>query len=449
MKVLLVHHSMLPDSFIPMGLSVLSAVLKKTGHRVDVFDTFYYHHKDKLEALSPLFKRVKKYKPREDLFRTYKRRLKNFRPDVVGFTATENEMPMIKNLIRLTDAYIVLGGAYPTSVPEETIKIPRVNAVCVGEGEEALTELLECLENCREPGKIRNMWIKKKDEIQKNPLRPLIDINKLPFMDYSIIRKEMFVKPFMGKNYRQAHIEMTRGCPYRCSYCINSYLYKLYKGLGPRLRVKRAERMIDELVYLRDNYNLEFIRFGDEYFLGQPLDNLGRFARLYNKKVKLPFIIATRPETITEERMHILESMPCKQVSLGIEHGNENFRKRVLHRYCSNERILDAFSLLRKHKIRSGAYLMMGFPFETEELVKEGFDFIIKVMPDIAAVYFFRPYEKTPLMDMCREHNLLKGISANYFDGSMVRGISLERLRKLRRDFYERFGSLTQSQNPA
>lgn len=446
MKVLLIHHSILPDGFVPMGLSVLSAVLKKESHMVEVFDTFFYYHKDKLRVLSPLFKSVKDYSPISDVFEEFKKKIIEFKPDLVGFTATDNEMPMIKKLIRITDeysdAYIILGGAYPTTVPEKAIKIKAVDAVCIGEGEEAVKELLEKLRKKEDIKDIKNLWIKHGKNIQKNTLRNLIDINELPFMDYSIMGKDILVKPFLGKEYISAQVEMTRGCPYQCAYCINSYLHKLYNGLGQFFRRKKPERMIDEMIYLKDNYNLEFIRFGDENFLGQTTEELKVFAELYNQKINLPFIIATRPETITREKMDVLKTIPCKQVSLGIEHGDEEFRKKVLNRHCTNESIMNAFNILKEYNIRSGAYLMIGFPTETEELIRKSFDFVLKVKPDIVAVYFFRPYDKTPLMEMCKGLDLLKKGNANYFTGSVVKGIPFRKLKKFRDDFYKEFKAI-------
>ena len=438
MKVLLVHHSIVPDGFVPMGLSILSAVLKKQGHIVEMFDTFHYYHNEKIKSLSPLFKKVKKYNPKKDVFKAFENKLKTFKPGLVGFTATTNEMPMVKRLMKLTDSYIILGGAYPTTVPEKAIKIKEVNAICIGEGEEAISELIIFLENYIQPTHIKNLWIKDGKDIEKNPLRPLIDINNLPYMDYDIVKKEMLIKPFEGKDYISGQIEMTRNCPYNCSYCIESYLHKLYKGLGTIYRRKNPKRMIEEMVFLKNKHNLEFIRFGDENFLGQPLDSLKEFAELY-KHVNLPFVAATRPETISKEKLEIIKTMPIKQISLGIEHGNEAFRKKVLNRSCLNESIIKAFQLLKEYNIKSGAYLMIGFPTETEALIREGFDLVLKTNPDIVAVYFFRPYEKTPLMDLCKKHNLLRKGNANYLKDSIVKGIPLKRLKKLRDDFYEEF----------
>lgn len=82
---------------------------------------------------------------------------------------------------------------------------------------------------------------------------------------------------------------------------------------------------------------------------------------------------------------------------------------------------------------------MIGFPTETEKLIRDTFDLALKVKPDIVAVYFFRPYEKTPLYDMCKKLDLLKNINANYFSDSMVKGIPFKRLKQLRDRFYEEF----------
>jgi len=441
MKALLVHHSILADGYVPMGISVLSAFLKQKGYEVDVFDTFYYKHNERITSLSPLFKSVHDFSPKKDVYEAYKERLERFKPNLVGFSATENEMPMIKRLAGMTcGPYRVLGGAYATTVPEEAIQINGLDAICIGEGEEALSELVRALEQGESPRKIKNLWVKENGKITKNPLRPLMDMNELPFMDYSFCGKELLSKPFMGEEYITGQVEMTRGCQFACAYCINSYLHELYKDSPTFLRRKEPERMVAELEFLKEKHGLEFLRFGDENFLGQPRKNLEEFAKLYIERIQLPFIMATRPETITERTIEILKTMPCKQASLGIEHGNEKFRREVLRRTCSDKSIAKGFALLREAGIRSGAYMMIGFPTETEELIGDTFNLALRVNPDIAAVYFFKPYPKTPLMKLCLEKKLLmEGGKANYLEDSIVKGIPIERLKSLKEEFYERF----------
>jgi len=110
MKILLVHHSILADGYVPMGISVLSAVLKKQGHEVNVFDTFYYKHNDRITSLSHLFKSVHADFQKKDVYESYKEKLEKFEPNLVGFSATENEMPMIKKLANRTPVLTKFGG---------------------------------------------------------------------------------------------------------------------------------------------------------------------------------------------------------------------------------------------------------------------------------------------------------------------------------------------------
>jgi len=323
-------------------------------------------------------------------------------------------------------------------MPEEALKIQNLEAICIGDGEGALIKLVKSLENKKSPKNIKNLWLKKDGRVYKNPVRNLIDINKLPFMYYDFCGQELLSKRFMGKEYITGQIEMARGCRFACGYCINSYLHQLYKNSPSFIRIKEAGRMINEIEFLKERYNLEFLRFGDENFLWQPIKNLKEFARLYRERINLPFIIATRPETISKKTIEILKELPCKQVSLGIEHGNERFRKEVLKRTCTDASIIKGFSLLRKAGIRSGAYTMIGFP--TETFIQDTFKLTLKANPDIAAVYFFRPYPKTSLMNMCIEKDLLiEGEKPNYLEGSMVKGIPFKRLKQLRDNFYKEF----------
>ena len=61
--------------------------------------------------------------------------------------------------------------------------------------------------------------------------------------------------------------------------------------------------------------------------------------------------------------------MNCFKVALGIECGNEHYRKHVLRKSFSNKQALDACNILGKYGIRVGLNNIVGFPFETKELI--------------------------------------------------------------------------------
>ncbi|MDP2929226.1 MAG: radical SAM protein, partial [Candidatus Omnitrophota bacterium] len=122
----------------------------------------------------------------------------------------------------------------------------------------------------------------------------------------------------------------------------------------------------------------------------------------------LPTIIETRPETITTETIKILKEIGCISVSIGVEAGNESQRKSLLNRTVSNDSIRSAFALLRKAKIRTASYNIIGFPFDTREKVFETIELNKECMPDFINVFLFCPFPGTKLREYCLKNDLLE-----------------------------------------
>ena len=139
---------------------------------------------------------------------------------------------------------IVVGGIHPTVKPEESLN--HADYVCIGEGEEALVELADRIDKKKRTDNIKNIYLKKNGEIIKNSLRPIIkDLNKLPLPGFrlnkiwmyhdkkivSLEERKDIIKTFYKNHY---YIMSSRGCPYRCGYCLNDCLIKVHKDFLTR-----------------------------------------------------------------------------------------------------------------------------------------------------------------------------------------------------------------------
>jgi len=156
--------------------------------------------------------------------------IRNFNPDIVGFSCTTGihqfALKIARAIKSCTKAITVFGGPHPTFFPE-IIKEDVVDVVCMGEGEGALSDLADAVNRKIEIRKIFNCWIKQGSQIIKNDVRPLIeDLDSLPFPDRSIYYHKY---PFMNRS--QKVFIAGRGCPYKCTYCFNQSMQRLYKGL--------------------------------------------------------------------------------------------------------------------------------------------------------------------------------------------------------------------------
>lgn len=96
------------------------------------------------------------------------------------------------------------------------------------------------------------------------------------------------------------------------------------------------DKVIEQINYQIKKYSPEFIYFSSENFLSINDDEFNQFISQY-EKIKIPFWIQTRIETLTRERIAALKRVGLFWLTIGLEHGNEEFRRKVLKRHYSNE----------------------------------------------------------------------------------------------------------------
>ena len=451
-KVLFIYPNTEMATLIPINLSLLAPCLKKAGFEVDLFDTTYYkweeinfeQKKVDLLQLKPFsYEEKGVYYKDTDMYEDLAKKVSEYKPDLIGITLVEDTFELgisLLDAIKDYDVPVIAGGVFVTFSANDVINNENVDIVCIGEGEDALVELCEKMHRKEDFTSIENLWIKNNGQILKNPMRKLTDINRLPFIDYDIFEKKRLYRPMQGRIYTMIHVEIDRGCPYDCTYCEAPHLRRLFQkeGCGVYYRRKKVDRVITEIKYLVKKYNPDYINFNAESFLAKPVSELKEFAEKY-KEIGLPFWCQSRPETVTEEKIGLLKDMNCKNMQFGIEHGNEEFRAKILNRQYSNKQMLEAFSIVEKFGIAYTVNNIIGFPDETRGLVFDTIKVNRQINPATMNVYFFTPYKGTRLYQYCIEkgyldknkkvHQLLDGVKLK------MDSISYMELKGLQRTF--------------
>jgi anaerobic magnesium-protoporphyrin IX monomethyl ester cyclase len=451
-KVLFIYPNTEMATLVPLNLSLLSSCLKEANIDVTLFDTTYYKWEDinfeqqkvELLQLRPFsYDEKGVYYKETDIYDDLVKKIEGCRPNLIAITLVEDTYDFGMSLLAIISHYeipVIAGGVYVTFSPEEVIAHDNVDLVCVGEGEEALVELCQKMSKGEDYSSIQNIWVKRDGQIIKNSLRKLTDIDKLPFIDYDIFDKKRLYRPMQGKIYTMIHVEIDRGCPYDCTYCGAPHLRKLFReqGCGIYYRRKNIDRLMDEMKFLAGKYYPDYINFNSESFLAKPVEELKDFAEKY-KEIGLPFWCQTRPETVTEEKIKLLKDMGCQNMQFGIEHGNEEFRKKVLNRHYSNEQMLEAFRIVEKYSIAYTVNNIIGFPDETRELIFDTVKINREINPVTMNVYLFTPYKGTRLYQYCvgkgymgkgdKVHQLLDSVPLN------MASITYQELKGLQRTF--------------
>lgn len=418
MRVLLVYPNITDYPIdISYGLAALSAVLKKSGHTVALFDSTFGSGKKVLAST-----------------------LETFRPEITGIPVASNDFDYAVELSAFIkeklDIPIVAGGFHVTMAPEDIMAESCFDIAVIGEGEQTFLEVVETIE--KNPAgyslhHIPGIWFRKQKTIVRNPLRKLNqDINVLPFPD-----KNLFdYKRYVAINRGLATFITSYGCPFDCSYCINKVLKDTY-GSGGFVRYKSVDYLINEILTTIQGYNIREIEFYDDTFTIHK-QRLLQFCEQYTKKIGLPFYINSRVDTLTREVVSHLKSAGCVRISMGIETGDPFVRNEICKRNQTDKQIIEAFALVREFGIKTLSYNMVGIPYETTESIQKTIELNRQCRPDFIAVSIFNAFKGTEIYDLCRSNGWLradKGMA--YFQTSNIShpNFTLPELKKIRDSF--------------
>lgn len=384
MKVLFIVKS--TGLYERLGMMQIASVLKEHHHQVSLLKTESLTY-EKIEGL-----------------------VARFAPNVLAFSAMTGEhnyyINLNKKLKSKFDLFSVFGGSHPTFFPE-MIEKEEVDAVCIGEGEHAMLELVTKLEKGEEICNIKNLWIKVNGEIKKNPVRPLIEnLDELSFPD----REFMYDGDKDLKLNKNKMFFTGRGCPYRCTYCFNHMYNQLYKGKGKVIRRRSVDNLIEEIVTVKERYPLESIHFGDDIFLLAGLEWMKEFSKKYRKEVGLPFICQLRADQVEEEIISLLKEAGCYSGFIGVECGDEELSKTLLRRNLSNTQIIEACKILKKYGIKFCMENLTVLPVENPlEVDMKTLNLNIQCNPDFAWSSILFPYPKTEMGEYCITHGYFHG----------------------------------------
>jgi anaerobic magnesium-protoporphyrin IX monomethyl ester cyclase len=364
------------------GIGQLSAVLRQHGHATRLHYMFGDLDLDALRAC------VAEYKP-----------------DVVGFTLVYPQYRFVKKAIEALapwPAFTICGGAHTSVMPNCLEDIAGLDAICIGEGEYPMLDLVKALEAGTPVDGIPNLWIKKPDgTIIRNKPRPFIeDLNELPFYD----REFCDYQAIIDSDFKVATFQFGRGCPFSCTYCSNHIIRAAQEGRYVRFR--SVAGALEEVRQVVNRFDVKSLYFNDDTFMvNKPF--FEGFCEQYPREFSYPFLVNARPEQINEDVCRRLKEAGCTRVTMGVEHGDEQYRAEVLGRRMTNATIIQAFDLCRKYGLKTKAHNLVGLPHETPAIHMQTVELNARILPDSFNLHIFEPYPGTTLGDVCVQENLI------------------------------------------
>ncbi len=231
-----------------------------------------------------------------------------FQPDLVCISSISSTAPRayeLADFYRERGVPVVLGGAHSSFLPREGLE--HADYVICGEGEEALTELVQALEEGSDPSGIKNLCMRQGETIVQNPWRPLVaDLDALPIPNYGLIHGW---KAGKGK---VVSIATSRGCPFNCSFCSVILLF----GRGHRRN--SIDRVIAEI--RQNGAEARHIFFCDDNFTADRKRTKELCERILAENLKIEWSAQVRVEAAKDaELLELMARSGCYMVFVGLE----------------------------------------------------------------------------------------------------------------------------------
>jgi len=366
----------------PLGVMYLSGALKRAGHETKMI-----------------------FLPDKE----FEEKLREYDPGVVCYSFTTGAHLMIQGLNHQVkqicpDVVSLCGGAHVTVVPD-FVEEDGIDAICRGEGEDAVVEFVDRLEAGDDLTDVPNIWFKDQaGTIHRNEPRPLAtDIEVFGWCDRSVV----YDAADIYRNSERKVIKTDRGCPMNCSFCFHHSWKKKVYGVKNNEYVRRrsVDHVIQEALQIKANYPLTFVHFLDDIF---NINNkwLEEFAERWPKEVGLPFDAILMANMVTEKHIELLKKAGCIYARIAFEAANDYMRNAIMKKNTTRAQLVRAAGFIKKHGIRLGSLNMIGGPGSTVEDDIDTIKLNAECRVDHPLASLLQPYPLTDVNDMTAEMGL-------------------------------------------
>lgn len=330
-----------PYPVYPLGMAVCSAALNKKGHDILQFDFLVSGRSEQ--------------KLRESL--------KEFDPDYICFSIRNidnadsfssddqwylDDYKLLLDLIRKDcRACLILGGSGFSIMPEKILTYLGGDYGIKGEGERALVELVQKLENGEKPPQIMSTCNSPLES--EEMLSPLYQKDLVNFyLDKSTIM----------------NIQTKRGCPYHCSYCTYPYLE------GKEFRSREAKSVVDDIERLQQDYNAHDFVFTDSVFNDPRGHHLEVVEEIIRRGLKIRWGSFFTPRKLDIKELSLMKRSGLKAVELGTDAGCDRTLEGLRKEFSFSD-VINFTNACVKNEIPCCHFIMFGGPNESEDTIKE------------------------------------------------------------------------------
>jgi len=358
----------------PLGLLYITSHLRSLGVVVDLIDSTFMSQAEHLQAIG---------KSAAPVIGIY-----------VNLMTRGNVLQIIRKA-REGGTRVVLGGPEPVNYAEEYLE-HGADIVVAGEGELTLTELLPVLRSGQDEALAEVAGIVYRDAggaLRKTrPREQIRPLDKRPPPARESIDIDRYLDTWRTHHGGSSISLITaRGCPYTCRWCSHSVYGFSYRRRSPA-------DVADELESICGTYNPDQVWYADDVFSMSRHWLRAYVEELRRRRIHLPFETISREDRLDEEMVGLLAELGCYRLWVGAESGSQGVLD-AMDRRTDVQRMREVLDLLRRHGIRSGTFIMLGYEGEGWDDIGQTAEYLCESLPDNVLTTLAYPIKGTPYYD--------------------------------------------------
>ena len=383
------------DYMFPVGLSYITAALKKAKHNVDALNLNHYSGSI-TDILSSKLSQ-KKY----DFVCTG--------GNALGYLVIEKIVEVAKS--HSTKPKIILGGPIITTLPKLIFSEFGIDFGVIGEGEETVVELIDAVIQNRTLEGVKGIVFREGNQVVITEKRnPIENLDAIPFPDFEGLEFEkqlnnshcnFLIWTTILDNPRVYPLLASRSCPFQCTFCYHDSRY----------RKRSIQNIMAEINMAVDKYGINYIIIYDDCFsfdkerIKEFCSEIKNLMKMKEKDIK--WFCQTMVSVVDKELLHLLKDAGCTVASYGFESFSPVVLKSM-RKAIKPEQIDFAFHETIKQKMNVAATFIFGDIAETNETAKETLDWWVKNAEGQVRLAFVMPYPGSKIYDYCVQKGLIK-----------------------------------------
>lgn len=363
------------------------------------------------------------YPAEKKLWSHFEDDLKTIQPDFLVMSITT---PTIRDDMRAfsiakevhPEIFTIAKGAHFYTCKREdfTEKIYDVMDVAiVGEAETIINNLILAKRNVSDLSMVKGILFRNDlNQIIKTDPEPFrTDLDTIPFPARDLLKNHLYVRPDTGEP--QATIQTSRGCPSHCIFCLSPLIS------GMKLRERSVGNIIAELEECVDKYRIRNFFFRADTFTMNKKSVIELCKEIINRKLDIAWAANSRVNTIDDERLAWMQKAGCWLMAFGIESGNDEIQKRI-KKGATRTQAREAVKLCRRFGIKTYGFYLIGFPWETKEMIMDTLRLAKELRCDFSEIHIAVPYEGTEFYEIARDFGILTetAVGHNYFSNPPI-----------------------------